>query len=120
MYLVINSVQLLHDFNEIFSNDTVAKNKLKMVTKRIFDIFNLATDLSADETFKLISSFILGTEENELISDKEAYDNYINYHLSLNEYIKPADFINNNKITKTTSDDVTVDDKLWINTISST
>ena len=86
--MVINSVQLLHDFNEIFSNDTVAKNKLKMVTKRIFDIFNLATDLSANETFELISSFILGTEENELISDKEAYDNYINYHLSLNEYIK--------------------------------
>ena len=44
----------------------------------------------------------------------------INVNKSLNEYIKPADFINNNKITKTTSDDVTVDDKLWINTISST
>lgn len=86
---MINSPEnFLKDYLDIFCDDNIAKDDLKIITVKLNKIFETAFDLDADKTSELIASFISGTQDNKLMSDKESYDNYISHHLETSNYIK--------------------------------
>lgn len=85
---MINSPEkFLQDYQDIFSDDNIAKDNLKRITVQLNSIFETAFDIDRDNTSELIASFILGTQNNRLISDKKAYDSYIRHHLGTSNYI---------------------------------
>lgn len=78
----------MKDYQDIFSDDNIAKDDLKKITTQLNKIFEKAFDIDRDNTSELIASLILGAQNNKLISDKEAYDSYIRHHLEVSKYIK--------------------------------
>ena len=89
---MINSPdQFLKDYQQIFNNDNIAKDDLKTITGQLNILFDEAFNMNKDKTSELIASFILGTTNNRLIADKEAYDSYIGHHLETSNYIKSRD-----------------------------
>jgi len=86
--MINNPDKFLEDFREIFNENNLHREQLKGIVEKLNEIFENAFDKSMDKTSELVASFILGTKDNSLISDKESYDAYIKHHLETLQYLK--------------------------------
>ena len=80
--------QLLHNFQDIISDDTTGLANLIVAIKGLNTYFEQAKRKNADKTYQIIASIIMGIKENRDISDRESYDDLVSNCKRTSNYVK--------------------------------
>ncbi len=83
--------QLLHNFQDIISDDTTGLANLIVAIKGLNTYFEQAKRKNADKTYQIIASIIMGIKENRDISDRESYDAFVSHRKRTSNYLKNKD-----------------------------
>ena len=83
--------QLLHNFQDIISDDTTGLANLIVAIKGLNTYFEQAKRKNADKTYQIIASIIMGIKENSDISDRESYDTFVLHRKRTSHYLKNKD-----------------------------
>ena len=83
--------QLLHNFQDIISDDTTGLANLIVAIKGLNTYFEQAKRKNADKTYQIIASIIMGIKENSDISDRESYYTFVLHRKRTSNYLKNKD-----------------------------